>query len=108
MESTTFDTPAWLMIGLTKSVAGHLELAGGQLSLNLVTDECAFDSPLSDVNELKFPWYYFSAGFKLAIAGEHYRVSFLDQHDSQIMTGIRNGKAWKALLLAETDPHQWT
>jgi len=120
----TICTPAWLLVGMTRSVPGVLELADGHLAYT--TEEGrVFDVPLAEVSDVKFPWYYFSGGVKFAVGRERYRLSFVRPNDasdipgrllagtetggpaalltagrklSDISEGRRAGKAWKAVL----------
>lgn len=68
-----------------------------------------FEVPLSEVQDVTFPWYYFSGGVKLTLGGVRYRFGFdrpantkmpsesLDLGD--ISKARRSGKAWKAVLI---------
>ena len=92
----------WRLLGLTGSEPGHLELRGGRL-IYTPADEYipGFDVPLSEVNDVKFPWHYFSGGFKMRIGGEEFRFSFVEPHNeyADISGGREAGKAWKKVLL---------
>lgn len=117
-------TPAWLLQGLTGNVPGTLELSGRRLRF-LSREGLLFDSPLSEVGDLVFPWYYFGGGVKLTAGGVHYRLTFvrpngtqvfdapndymgLDNGDSisedaaravpSILDGRSAGKVWKTIL----------
>ena len=117
-------TAAWLLVGATGSVPGILGLANGHLAFT--TEEGrVFDVPLSEVSDLKFPWYYFGGGVKFSIRKDHYRLSFVRPNDASdppasllartefgapapflkvldIGEGRRAGKAWKSVLAARS------
>lgn len=38
---------------------------------------------LAEVGGLTFPWYYFSGGLKLTVAGEEYRLSFVEPNGAR-------------------------
>ena len=124
MTDANFRTPAWLLIGLTRSAPGVLEFADGRLAYSNEEGR-VFDVPLAEVTAITFPWYYFSGGVKFTAGGEHYRLSFVRPNDASdipgrlmagteegapfalltagrkvrdIGEGRRAGKAWKAIL----------
>lgn len=126
MPDDAFRTPAWLLIGLTRSVPGVLEFADGRLAYSIEAGR-VFDVPLSEVTGIKFPWYYFSGGVKFTVGSEAYRLSFVRPNDASdvpgrllagseaggplalltagrkvadIGEGRRAGKAWKRILTA--------
>jgi hypothetical protein len=135
MKKKPLSTEAWLLKG-TRSIPGSLKLADDRLSFTalgsgnfgrgqleqlesesgrkglakvLDRDEEAvvFDVPLSDVQDINFPWYYFSGGVKLTIGGVQYRLGFdrpANTHTSvdpmgEVSKARKSGKAWKAVLL---------
>ena len=124
MAGDALCTAAWLLVGITDSVPGVLELANGHLAFT--TEEGrVFDVPVPEVNELKFPWYYFGGGVKFSIGADSYRLSFVRPNDAgdpparllartefgapapllkvlDIGEGRRAGKAWKSVLAART------
>lgn len=128
MVTDALYTRAWLLVGLFVSVPGVLKLADGHLVFT--TEEGRiFDTPLSKVSEVKFPWYYFGGGVKFRIESDSYRLSFVRPNDasdipgrilartegggpaalltatrkfSDIGEGRRVGKAWKTVLAART------
>lgn len=101
--------PAWRLYGITGSVPGVLVLSGGRLTL-AVEDDRGFDAPLSEVTEIVFPWYYFGAGMKLTVSGEHYRISFAEpngQRDPDLrVDGVLGSVGTKALRAARDA--RWT
>ena len=125
--SDSLRTPAWLLIGLFGNRPGVLELANGRLAF--ITEEGRlFDAPLGEVTAITFPWYYFSGGMKLTVAGKRYRLSFVKPNGAEdvpgqvmarvgspmglrlagqkladIGTGRKAGKAWKTALLAKKE-----
>ena len=64
-----------------------------------------FDAPLGAVGDVVFPWYYFSGGMKLTVAGVPYRFSFLQPQNTMgspgaagIPMGRAVGKSWREIL----------
>lgn len=86
--------------------AGHTGLAK-----RLGDDEntVVFDVPLADVQDVTFPWYYFSGGVKLTVGGVRYRFGFDRPANTrmpsegvdlgEITRARRSGKAWKAVFM---------
>ncbi len=105
MNPDTLRTPAWRLKGITGSEPGFLEYAGGRLVYSSA-GSVHFDVALTELSEVRFPWYYFSGGVKFTVGKEHYRLSFVRPNNdpgsnvTDIAGGRRNGKAWKAILLA--------
>lgn len=110
-----FQTPAWLLIGATRSEPGVLTLDGGRLRYR-TSAGTLFDVALVDVTDVAFPWYYFSGGVTLTAQSHAVRLSFLRPNDGEavphewlqvpaggtgLMGGRRAGKAWKAILMRD-------
>ncbi len=93
-------SPVWLTKGRIGTPSpGTLELAEGRISF---TDRegKVFDAPVADV-KASFPRYYLGLGFKLAVAGETYKVYFTapSGHDELPGSEGRKGtKKWKEAL----------
>ncbi len=121
-------TPAWLLVGLTGSRPGVLELADGRLAFT-AEDGRVFEAARRDITDVVFPWFYFGGGVKLTVAGTRHRLSFVRPNGAEdvparlvdgtadvaggalalltaheklrdIGEGRAAGKAWKAALLA--------
>ena len=86
MSDDALRSPAWLLVGMTRSVPGLLELADGRLAFT-IEEGPVFDAPLSGVSDIKFPWYYFGGGVKLRIGNERYRLSFVRPNDAADISG---------------------
>lgn len=106
--SSSLRTPAWRLIGLTRSEPGALAYSDNRLSYR-AEDGLLFDVPLSEVSHVVFPWYYFGGGVKLVADGEAYRFSFVTPNDALpssvtgsapvgIGAGRRAGAEWKRVL----------
>ncbi len=118
-------TAVWLLVGMTGSRPGLLELAGGRLAFT--TEEGrVFEVPVAEATDVVFPWFYFGGGMKLTVAGTRHRISFVRPNGAETVSarllesvgggplalltvhqkiadigeGRRAGKAWKAALLA--------
>lgn len=92
----------WRLTGLIGSEAGHLELRNGRLTFTPIeVGKPGFDVPLTEVQDITFPWHYLGGGFKMRIGGEQYGFSFIEPHnDNADIGGGRDvGKAWKKLLI---------
>jgi hypothetical protein len=110
-------TRAWLMMGMTGSAPGVLQIADGRLRYTVhgrgaltggqlgrleersgrpgLADELGdgarvtlLDVPVEKVGGVTFPWYYFGAGMKLAVGGVRYRFSFIKPQNTQDEPGI--------------------
>ena len=140
-RSSQLSTQAWLLRGIS-SIPGTLKLAKGRLSftasgsgtcwgfqlrklereadraglakrLNDDENTVVFDVPLSDVQQVNFPWFYFSGGVKLTLNGVCYRFGFDKPANSRMpsesmdLSGVskarRRGKAWKAALIGPSE-----
>lgn len=73
---------AWRLIGLFRTQAGWLDLCEDRLRYS-TPDGTVFETPVGEVTCLTFPWYYFSGGLKLTVAGEEYRLSFVEPNGAQ-------------------------
>ncbi len=132
-----FLSKAWLLQG-SKSLPGELRLSeerlsfrilgpgnfslrnfqklaakSGQPELSTLLDSSAtpilFDLPLSQIERIHFPWYYFLGGLKITLQGAQYRFGFEEPSNIQgaseggdILGSIRrarkSGKVWKLIL----------
>jgi hypothetical protein len=111
------------MIGSTQNSPGVLALHNGQISYTEM-DGRIFETPLSAVTDVAFPWYYFGGGAKLAVNGVRYRFSFVKPNGAMpvsqalisrveeslgtpqqsgsasayIWSGRKAGKLWRSIL----------
>ena len=149
--ATNFGTQAWLLQGVN-SIPGVMKLEDGRLSYTAVgcgtfgsrslrdlasrlgkevaaqqlengDEALLFDAPLAEIQDIHFPWYYFSGGVKLSVHGVGLRFGFdrpanttvpdsvADSMENlvegmesvaEISRARRSGKVWKELL---TKPH---
>lgn len=103
---------AWLLMGLTGSAPGRLQvvdgtltctihgrgaLTGGQLrklearsgkpgladALDAGARVTLFEVPVGSAGPVSFPWYNFGAGMKLTVAKTGYRFSFIRPQNTQ-------------------------
>jgi len=70
-------TEAWLLKGIFGNVPGVLGLDEGRFTFVTDDEQAIFDAPLSEVGDVKVPWYYFGGGIKLRVGDERYRLSFV-------------------------------
>jgi hypothetical protein len=82
MSSGSFGSYAWQMKGMTVSIPGWLELRDDRLCFT-TAEGVVFDSALSDVSAVEFPWYYFGGGLKLHAEGTPYRLSFVKPNGAE-------------------------
>lgn len=100
------------MKGATGSTQGVLELADGRLSFTATehyrgaglrsdgrVDEGGqlFEAPLSEVSEVRWPWYYFGGGVKLKIGDQKYRLSFVKPgvRETQMPSDVAPDDTWR-------------
>ena len=100
-EEGAISTSAWLLVGMTGSQYGVLRAGNGRLAFT-TGERRIFDVPLSEVRDVKFPWYYFSGGVQFSVGNERYRLSFVQPNNEagypDISKGRRAGKVWKSVL----------
>jgi hypothetical protein len=105
---STMRSPAWLLGGMTRSVAGELALTQDRIVFEASDGRRIFDAPLGEITAVKFPWYYFGGGMKIRFGKDAYRVSFArpgnlpDDSDQSgdIGSARRSGAEWKTALTA--------
>jgi hypothetical protein len=76
-----YASEAWLLVGLTRSVFGHLRW-DGRLRFTSV-DGKVFDVAPDQLSSVNFPWYYFGGGVKLTAGGSRYRLSFVKPNGAE-------------------------
>jgi len=86
MSAEQYASDAWLLVGLTRSVPGWLEMKNGRLRF-VTPDHVVFDVPRAEVSDIKYPWYYFGGGVKLRAAGTPYRLSFVKPNGAEYAAG---------------------
>ena len=100
---------AWLLSGMTGSVAGELTLSHGRLVFETDDGRRLLDAAQGEISSVKFPWYYFGGGMKLRIGTNKYRLSFarpgnlpeeFGEHAGDIRSARRSGAEWKSALAA--------
>jgi hypothetical protein len=103
MATDEVETEAWLLRGITGSIPGILSLANGRFTFVTGDGQAVFDAPVSDVADVKVPWYYFGGGMKLSVGTERYRLSFVRPTAAgggvaDIPQGRGACKMWRSLL----------
>jgi len=76
-----FDSEAWLLVGMTSSLAGWLALSDGFLAFADEDGDIHFSLPLEDIEQIWSPWYYFGGGLKMRIEGHTFRITFTLPND---------------------------
>jgi hypothetical protein len=94
-----YASDAWLLEGMTGTLAGWLEWKSGRLRF-ITPGEVVFDVPGSEIANLRFPWYYFGGGMTLRANGIRYRVSFVKPNGAEQAVGRALGEAGNPLALA--------
>ena len=109
------DSPVWRLHGLVASEPGWMAYNNGTVALTLEGDDGSpvevFSVPVGEIEDVKFPKAQMSGGCNFVVAGEKYKISFLQpqntrlpgaygavQGASSIPAGRKSGKAWKAIL----------
>ncbi len=109
MNQFSREDQVWLLHGLTGSECGVLKLKNGRLSF--ITDEGrkVFDADLSELTEVKYPFFYFGGGVIFKIGGEKFRLSFIQPGNTSlgeyasIPDARALGKAWKPIFLPDAN-----
>jgi hypothetical protein len=102
VKKNEFASDAWVLKGMTGSEAGWLDIHDGNLRFTK-PDGVVFDVPLSQVTDVKFPWFYFGGGAKLRAAGVDYRFSFVRPNGAEYASAkllADNGNAGSLLIVA--------
>jgi hypothetical protein len=118
-------TRAWLLMGLTGSAPGVLQVVYGRLiyavhgrgaltdgQLRRLEDKVGrpgladelddgariilLDVPLDEVGRVSFPWYYFGGGMRLGVDGVRFRFSFVRPQNTHEVPGIMAVPATRA------------
>ena len=76
-----YASEAWLLVGLTRSVPGHLAW-NGRLRFSSA-DGVVFDVAPGQLSSVTFPWYYFGGGVKLIAGSTKYRLSFVKPNGAE-------------------------
>ena len=110
MPTADLETPAWLLRGLSTygAKAGTLRLERGVLSFreNGVRTP-TFEIPVTDIADVRFPFYNLGSVVRLDAGGARYRLAFLASQPrfkssgarmSDFLPARRWGKQWKAAL----------
>ena len=104
-------TPVWELIGMTGNEPGLLKLLNGVLSFE-TAQGVRFTCPVSQLADVKWPWYSFNCALNLNANGAKFRLSFARPNGaaaawlpSSAAQGIldlggasKTGKAWRAEL----------
>jgi len=107
-------TPIWQLNGLSNR-PGLLTL--GDSFLSFETEEgTQLRCHVTQIRDVKWPWYYFNGGFKLSVNGTKYRFSFARPNGAaaawrpvstvgnvfDLGRATKTGKAWKKELAEQT------
>ena len=85
MSDQNLCTPAWLLIGMTGSAPGVLELVDGKIGFTS-SEGRVFEALFSDI-AVKYPWYYFGGGCKISVGQQVYRISFVKPNGAADLPG---------------------
>lgn len=78
-------TPAWLLVGATRSFPGALSYDGERLRF-ASPEEVVFDVPAASVQEVKWPKLWMGGGCKVKADGEEFRISFVKPNGAADIT----------------------
>jgi hypothetical protein len=112
---THMQTPIWQLIGLVSSSPGLLTLGEGFLCFE-TAEGTQFRCPVSQIRDVKWPWYSFSCALNLNASGTKYRFSFARPNGAaaawrpvsavnnifDLGRAAKTGKAWKKELADQT------
>jgi hypothetical protein len=101
----------WELIGMTGNEPGLLKLSNGVLSFE-TENGVRFTCPVSQLTEVKWPWYSFNCALNLSANGSKFRLSFARPNGAaaawlpaSALQGVydlgsasKTGKAWRAEL----------
>ena len=73
----TLFTPAWLMKGMTQSLPGILYFDGQKFGFEAEDEKLSFSCSVTELTDIKFPWYYFGGGFKANAQNKAFRMSLV-------------------------------
>jgi hypothetical protein len=79
--ASNLDSEAWLLVGLTRTLAGRLVFDNGCLTFADEDGSVHFSTPLSEVERIWSPWYYFGGGLKMRVDGVTFRITFTLPND---------------------------
>jgi hypothetical protein len=102
MARPSLSDKAWRLKGLVASEAGTLTLRNGRLIF--VDSNDVFNIPITDLQDVRFPWFYFDTACILTIEGYKYRLSFIQPGNTAggeyaiIADARRTGRRWKSAL----------
>jgi len=85
-------TPAWLLVGVTRTLPGALSYDGSRLRFASAED-VVFDVGAAEVEQVKWPKLWMGGGCKIAARGEEYRVSFVKPNGAPDITDELLGNA---------------
>ncbi len=75
IREARFAGPVYLKTGTTSAVRAILARTEGELVL-VAQDEEHFRVPLSAVEKVEFPWWWFGGGMRVTAAGTRYTLGF--------------------------------
>jgi hypothetical protein len=104
-------TPVWELLGMTGNEPGLLSLTNGVLSFETAKG-LRFACPISQLSDVKWPWYSWNCALNLTANGEKIRLSFARPNAAgaawipdEALQGVfdlggasKTGKAWRAAL----------
>lgn len=111
----TFDSVVWRLHGVTGSEPGWMAYDNGTVALTLEdgsdSPQEVFVVPVNEIQDVKFPVSQMSGGCNFVVAGEKYRLSFVQPQNTQlpgaygaikgvgsIRSARKAGKTWKSIL----------
>ena len=104
-------SPVWELIGMTGNEPGLLKLSKGILSFE-TEKGVRFSCPVSQLTDVKWPWYSFNCALNLTAGVQKVRLSFARPNGAaaawlpaSALQGVhdlgsasRTGKSWRAEL----------
>ena len=75
------ESEAWLLVGMTRSLAGWMVLEDECIAFADEDGQVHFSTPLAQIERAWSPWYYFGGGLKLRIDGKTFRITLTRPND---------------------------
>lgn len=75
------ESEAWLLVGMTRSLAGWMVLQDECVAFADENGHVHFSTPVAQIERAWSPWYYFGGGLKLRIDGKTFRITLTRPND---------------------------
>lgn len=112
-DERVIQTPVWQLAGIFGgNEPGLLTLSGGRIRFE-TDDGVKLECPVSQLQNVRWPWYSFNAALNFTANGEKYRLTFARPNGAAATVrpisaakgvfdlggAVKTGKAWRAELV---------